>query len=180
MRLTGAATPAERERERKGEREREIAARLSAASAVWLRREYSIGRLWTARSRRSEEDGRSAKQSATEQSTHAEPAFCRLPSCRVRCEKPLASCYASSVPEPVSSEQRSRQGADHRPRRHRYSPAASTSRAIEIDREKESAARRRERTKELEQHRLAEVCPSQCFPPIFPIMCVRVCVVSRK
>ena len=74
-----------KERERETEREREREPRcLSAASAVRRRREHSIGRLWTARSRRGEEGGRSAKQSAAERSTYAEPAFCRLPPCRVQ------------------------------------------------------------------------------------------------
>ena len=61
-----------RERGGRSEWEREREPRwLSAASAGWLRREHSIGRLWTARSRRSEEGGRSAKQRAAEERTHA-------------------------------------------------------------------------------------------------------------
>ena len=77
MRLTAAADGS---REREGAREKPWW--LSTASAVGRRREHSIGRIWTACSRRSEEGGRSAKQSAAEQSTQAAPAFCRLPPCR--------------------------------------------------------------------------------------------------
>ena len=59
---------------------------LSPVSAVRRRRECSIGSIRTARSRRSEEGGRSANHSTAEQYTRpagSDILFCRLPPCRV-------------------------------------------------------------------------------------------------
>ena len=84
-----------RERGRRSEREREPRC-LNAASAVRRRRERSIGRL-AARSRRGEEGGRSAKQGAAERSTYVEPAFCRIPPCRVRCEVRSTLVFTAAI-----------------------------------------------------------------------------------
>ena len=77
-------TPTERERERERERETQW---LSAVSAIRRTVRASIGSVRTARSRRSEEGGRSANYGIAEQRTRTRfLLFCRLPPCRVRCE----------------------------------------------------------------------------------------------